>query len=223
MPSITGWAGWLNAGSPVPFTTLRPSWQLLPGGKCEHGNRTAVLLAGPVCVDRKGLFLPATTPPAPGLVAPQVPPVNLIASAPSMEIWLSLPYRHMLDKDGNMSLKDGNVTLIRDSTLYVFGSVWPYHLSHFMFNTALPLLQMIERNAGPDWAKARGKHAYQVRGAWGGTDQVGYGGGGGGHGCGRGQGVEQGTWGAGLRRGVGFRLGGAGLLATRRRRGEARG
>lgn len=115
------------------------SWSLLHGAV---GDRDAVLHVHNLCVSpRHGVFYLEEGASA----SSTVPEVNMIASAPELDkLWA--PSKLALAK----LPQQNSFRYLSDTTLFVMGSIWPSHMSHFYINNGFPLLDVM-RTFFQDW------------------------------------------------------------------------
>ena len=111
------------------------TWSFLHG---QEGDRDAVLHVQNLCSSTQhGLFYVES-------LDPSIPSVNLVASAPEFDkLWspARLP---------RSELPSSCFRYLTNTTLFVMGTIWNQHMSHFYVNNGMPLLDVM-RTYFKDW------------------------------------------------------------------------
>lgn len=132
-PWPTGTIAWSRPASlkAMPAAT----WSFLHG---QEGDRDAVLHVQNLCSSaRHGVFYVES-------LDPSIPSVNLVASAPELDkLWspARLP---------RSELPSSCFRYLTNTTLFVMGTIWNHHMSHFYVNNGMPLLDVM-RSYFKDW------------------------------------------------------------------------
>ena len=115
------------------------SWSLLHGAA---GERDAVLHVQNLCSSaRHGVFQLQSAPAA----SPAIPEVNVKASAPELDqLWTPAKVTP------SQLAKSSNFQYLTNTTLFVMGTIWAHHMSHFWVNNGFPLLDVM-RTFYEDW------------------------------------------------------------------------
>ena len=124
------------------------SWSFLHG---KEGERDAVLHVQNLCSSpRHGVFYLDS----PELASNSIPSVNVIASAPELDkLWSPA-------KLSKNQLSSPCFRYLSNTTLFVMGTIWNHHMSHYYVNNGMPLLDVMRSyykdwNFGGEWMKAK--------------------------------------------------------------------
>lgn len=115
------------------------SWSFLHG---QEGERDAVLHVQNLCSSPKhGVFYVDS----PELASKSIPSVNVIASAPELDkLWSPT-------KLSKNQLSSSCFRYLSNTTLFVMGTIWNHHMSHYYVNNGMPLLDVM-RSYFKDWS-----------------------------------------------------------------------
>ena len=139
-----GCCPWPTSALSWSHTSIRavpsPTWSFLHS---KEGERDAVLHVQNICSSPKhGVFYLDSTQSA---AADTIPEVNVIASAPELDkLWspAKLPR--------NEVSSSACFRYLTNTTLFVMGTIWNHHMSHFYVNNGMPLLDVM-RSYFEDW------------------------------------------------------------------------
>lgn len=120
----------------------RSSWSFIHG---KQGDRDAVLEAQNLCWSpQAGVFYLGDSGRRKNF-SQDFPAINLIASAPERDHYWRPSKQVKAAVSSHASFR-----YLLNTTLFVMGATWPYHMSHFFANNVLPLLDVM-RTYYQDW------------------------------------------------------------------------
>ncbi len=135
-----------QATQPSIFSSIgrisRSSWSFLHG---KQGDRDAVIHAQNMCWSPQlGVFYLGDSGRRKNF-SQEFPPVNLVASAPERDHFWQPSKQVKAAISSQASFR-----YLPNTTLFIMGTTWPYHMSHFFANNGLPLLDVM-RTYYQDW------------------------------------------------------------------------